>query len=398
MKLAQRARWLPPFATEAQEVEAIPPAGYRPSWIEVDLTTLDHNLACLRSRIPAACSVMAVVKDNAYGHGMVAVARHLEGQVQMLGVAILEEAAILRRAGITCPIVVLGGLWGGQEREALHLQVTPVINSAEALQRWEEAAGSARLQAGYHLKVDTGMNRLGVPADHLSAFLDEAGGCPHTLCEGLMTHLASADSPDGAFTNMQLDRFRRCLQTVRGRGLEPRWVHVANSAGILDHPESHFNLVRPGIALYGYDPRPSSAGRGLRPVLTLKSRIGLLKEIPAGSAVGYGGSFVARHNMRLASVPIGYGDGYSRKWSNAGQVLIAGTRAPIVGRVSMDAITVDVTSIQEAQVGAEIVLLGKSGDEEIDAAGMAEHLGTISYEVLTSLSPRLARAYLTPKT
>jgi alanine racemase len=194
-------------------------------------------------------------------------------------------------------------------------------------------------------------------------------------------------------TETQLRTFSSCRERVYHEGLRPRWIHAANSAGTLDHPLAHFNLVRPGIALYGYDPQPGR-DRGLKPVLALKSRISLVRSIPAGSRVGYGGTFTAARDIRLATVPIGYGDGYSRHWSNCGEVLCEGHRIPLVGRVSMDYITLDVTSLCGVSAGSQVTLLGKSGGDEINAAHMASRLNTIPYEILTSLSTRLSRAYL----
>lgn len=372
---------------------ALPPSGQRPTWIEIDLEALDYNLACLRGQLSPGCSVVAVVKDNAYGHGMVPMAQHLEPQVTMLGVAMLEEAAMLRQAGIVCPVLVMGGLWSGQEREALELRLTPVVCTLESLRRWNSAAAGHAAPAPYHLKVDSGMCRQGFLPRELPDVLNACRHFTHVFCEGLMTHLACADSPDPEFTDMQLTRFRECLDMACRAGWQPRWTHAANSAAVLDHPRSHFNLVRPGLALYGYDPRPS-AGRGLRPVLSLKSRIGMLKDLPTGSSIGYGATYITKRLTRLAIVPLGYGDGYSCQWANRGQVLIAGKSAPVVGRINMDVITVDVTDIPDANEDSEVVLIGRSGAAEITADHLASRLRTTSYEVLTSLSPRLGRAYL----
>lgn len=393
MSLKPHALWMPALSGQTFPVEQLPPPGFRPAWIEVHWSRLDRNLQVLRSRLPSDCAVMAVVKDNAYGHGICPVARRLEPAVEMLAVSLLEEALLLRQSGVRKPVLILGGLAPGQEAQALQQSLVPAVFSLEALRRWNDAAAQRGPTADFHLKVDTGMNRLGLLPGQLEEFLAVAGACRHAACAGLMTHLASADLADSPSTSAQLRVFDDCLARVVRAGIRLRWIHAANSAGILDHPNSHYSLVRPGIALYGYDPQPS-LDRGLQPVLELKAGISLVKVIPAGSRVGYGGTFVTRRETRLATVPIGYGDGISRRLSNRGEVLVQGRRLPIVGRVSMDSLTVDATGLPGVEAGQEVVFLGRSGAEEIHAGHLAQELDTIPYEILTSLSPRLSRAYL----
>ncbi|MCG6533997.1 MAG: alanine racemase [Syntrophales bacterium LBB04] len=389
--------WLPPFATLDRPVPNGWPHGFRTSWLEVNLQALEHNLSLLRSKLPPGGAIAAVIKDNAYGHGMVPVARFLEPKVEWLAVAILEEALILRDAGIRSPVLVLNGLWPGQEQDALRLQVVPAISSIEGLLLLEEAAHRLDCRGGYHLKVDTGMQRWGLAPDQLGAFLEGVGPRSRLHCEGLLTHLACADDPNTEFTSLQLHRFCSILDQLQQHGIKPRWLHVANSAGVLYHPGSHFNLVRPGIALYGYDPHGPSGKEGLRPVLTWKSQIALLRQAQKGSTVGYGASYLLPRDGTIAVIPVGYGDGLSRLFSNRGKVCIAGQAASIVGRISMDAITADVSDIREAAAGTEVILMGELAGIPLGADQLADQIGTISYEMLTSLSPRLGRLYFYPQ-
>jgi alanine racemase len=248
MSLLSNPAWMAALSDELINVKEIPPAGFRPTWIEVSWAALENNLVVLQRHLPAGCAVLPVVKDNAYGHGLCPVAHWLEGRVEMLAVAILEEAVILCRSGIRKTVLVLGGLAPGQEEPALQENIVPVIFNLEGLCRWEEAASRRGQPAAFHMKVDTGMNRLGVLPEQLDEFLARAVACRYAVCEGLMTHLASADLLNNPMTEIQLRTFSSCRERVFHAGLRPRWIHVANSAGILDHPLTHFNLVRPGIA------------------------------------------------------------------------------------------------------------------------------------------------------
>lgn len=390
------AYWLPPWETFEKPAPANWPAGYRSTWMEVDLKALDHNLKVLRSRLPAGCAVAAVVKDNAYGHGLVPVARFLQSRVEWLAVAILEEALLLRQAGIQCPILVLNGVWQGQEEEFLHGDIIPALSDLSAMEALQKIAQTRGQSITFHLKLDSGMQRWGLAPGDLDSFLVKRKSWPHLRCRGLMTHLACAEETDPAFTQNQLASFRSVLNRMQKEGMCLDWIHAANSAGILYHPGSHFNLVRPGISLYGYDPRSEEDGirNDLQPVLAWKSRIALVRHVDAGSFIGYGATFRFPRATRVAVVPVGYGDGFSRLFSNRGQISIAGQLVPIVGRVSMDAITVDIGSIPEATVDTEVLLLGKENGSALSADRLAGQIGSISYEVLTSLSSRIGRLYL----
>ncbi len=387
-------RWLAPWAVLDRPRPATWPQGFRPTWIEVDWSSLEWNLGVLKSFLPENCSLAAVVKDNAYGHGMVPVSRFLQPRVEMFAVAILEEGLLLRKAGVKKPVLILNGLWPGQEAAALQADLIPSVSATEALIRLAEECARRGKPGSYHLKLDTGMHRLGLPGGELGDFLGAARRfSPAVRCEGVFSHLACADSDESGPTRRQIDLFRSALAALSDFGLAPRWVHLANSAGVLYWKESHFSLVRPGISLYGYDPKGKNGQGRLRPALSLKSRITMVKEVKAGQAVGYGGTFVADKDLRIAVIPVGYGDGFSRSWSNCGRIFVRDLAAPVVGRVSMDTITADVSAIPGVAAGEEVVLFGGKGSASADAGDLAERLQTIPYEILTALSPRIVRIY-----
>jgi alanine racemase len=311
-------------------------------------------------------------------------------------VALPEEGLVLRDAGIASPILCLGGFWEGQEESLIASRLTAVVFSLDILDRLDRAASSSGVVADYHLKVDTGMGRLGVPLAALDEFLSRATRYRNVRLDGIMTHMASADS-DPEFTELQIARFASAVEAVRTKGHQPRWVHQANSAGAHAYPQSRGNLVRLGGVLYGLwrDVTSSSVPPlDWRPVMSLHSRIGFIKPVPAGSPIGYGGTFVTRRESRIATVPVGYEDGLSRALSNRGRVLVRGEFAPIVGRVSMDLTLVDVTGIPSAAVGDEVVIIGAQGANEISAEAVAEQIGTISYEVTCGISERVPRVYV----
>jgi len=361
----------------------------RPTRAEVDLGALAHNMEAIR-RAADGVRVLAVVKADAYGHGVVPVAGRLaaEGAVGF-GVALAEEGIELREAGITAQVLILNGVYGGAHRDVLAARLTPVVYDIDTVAAFQRAARGRRF--GFHLKVDTGMSRLGVPVSALDAFLDALEGFPRARIDGVMTHLASADE-DPEFTALQLSRFRVALEGIRRRGHEPSLVHAANTAAVLRHPDARFDMVRAGIALYGVMPVPGPP-IGLRPVMSLRSEIIALRDLVPGDTVGYGRTFATGRACRLATVPVGYGDGLMRSVSNRGAVLVRGRRCPVVGRVSMDLTAVDVTEVPEVAVADEVVLLGEQGQERIDADEVARAAGTIAYEVLTNVSRRVPRFY-----
>lgn len=366
----------------------------RPTRAEIDLDAVVHNLGVARD-IAGTSRVLAVVKADAYGHGVVPVARRLqEVGAYGFGVALAEEALELREAGIHTAIVVLNGVHGGAHEEVVAAGLTPVVYELPELRAFADVAARRGAPVGVHLKVDTGMSRLGVPFAALPRFLDvlEALGPKGAIAiEGCMTHLSSADS-DPDVTREQLARFDEAVALVRARGHEPTLLHAANTAGAFLHPESRYDLVRLGSALFGYGP-PGTEQAGLRPAMRLRTEIISLRRVPAGTRVGYDGTFTADQERTIATVPVGYGDGLIRATSNRAEVLVRGQRCPVVGNVSMDLTGIDVSALPDVQLGDEVVLLGQQGTDAIDAHELARSAGTIHYEVLTNVSRRVPRFY-----
>lgn len=366
------------------------------SWVEIDLGALRHNYHQALARLGPGTSIVGVVKSDAYGHGMVPVARELaECGVTHLAVSKYWEAKELRESGIGLPILVLLGLEPDDVEDAIRSKVRPAVFRLDHARRISEAASRMGMAAPVHIKVDTGMGRLGVPVDRFHEFLTEFKALPGIILEGLLSHFAVADEADKSYSETQIRNFRQALETATGMGFEIRYAHISNSAGILDLPHAHFQLVRPGIMLYGSPPSmelPQPAH--LLPVMTFKSRILQLKEVPTGHPIGYGRTHVTQGPARIATIPVGYDDGYSRLLSNRGSALVRGKRAPLVGRVSMNMITLDVTHILEAQEDDEVVLLGAQGNERISAEELADLSGTISYEVYCSVGRHRFKTFL----
>ena len=364
---------------------------YRPTWAEIDLLALSANLRAIRTRVGAR-PVLAVVKANAYGHGAAGVARALERDgVEILGVALPEEGIELRRAGVSVPILVLGGFTPGQAEAVLQHRLVPAIYRSDQVEALSRAAAGRGVQAAVHLKVDTGMGRLGVPPEEVPAFASVLARAPSIRVTGAFSHLAVADDPADPFTRRQIDLFLRSLDAARERGLKPEEIHLANSAAILDHPPAWLSLVRPGLVLYGYPPSAKVTPLEVRPVLSLKTRIIYIKDVAAGTSLGYGRTFVAPRSTRVASLALGYDDGLPRLASNRGHVLLRGRPAPIVGRISMDLTTVDATDIPGAALGDQVTVLGGSGAERIGADRIAAWAETIPWEILCGIGSRVPR-------
>jgi alanine racemase len=364
----------------------------RPAWIEVDLDAIAHNYRLVRGRIGPDRRVLAVVKANAYGHGAVPVARRLvtEG-ADMLGVATAEEGHELREAGIIAPVLVMGAAGAAQIPGMLAAGLTATAYSAASLDAIL-GAGDAGHPVPFHLKLDTGMGRLGLVAGELPEALARLSGRRgRASMTGIFTTLSSSDDPDDPFTASQLRLFASALQAVRDAGFSPGFVHVANSGGIIDHPPSWLDTVRPGIMLYGVHPSGRSSRMDLRPALTVKSRLVLVKEVPAGTPIGYGRAFVTRRPGRIGTIPIGYADGIPRLFAEEGHALVRGRAAPYAGRISMDHCMLDVTDLPQAAEGDEVVLLGRQCAAEITADLAAGWARTISYEILARLGSRLSR-------
>jgi alanine racemase len=364
----------------------------RPTRAEIDLEAITHNLAVLRG-LAAPAKVLAVVKADAYGHGVVPVAARLEEDgVDGFGVALAEEGLELREAGIRAPIVVLNGVYGSAHADVLEAGLVPVVYDLGQIEAFDRAAPDRPYRV--HVKIDTGMSRLGVPLRGLDTFLDGLARFPRCIVAGLMTHLSSADT-DADETSAQIERFESALAKVRARGHRPDLVHAANTAATLAHPRSRYDMVRPGGALFGIS-FDLPQGRELRPALRLRTEIIALRDLEEGDTVGYDRTFRCARPTRVATVPMGYGDGLLRELSNRGSMLVHATRCPILGRVSMDLTMIDVTEVP-ATISDEVVILGEQRHGErrarIGADEIAKLAGTIAYDVMTSVSRRVPRSY-----
>ena len=380
-------------------------------WVEIDRAAYGHNIHELKHITRAGAQLMAVVKANGYGHGAVEVSRTaLESGADWLGVARLHEALDLRQAGIEAPILIFGATPPDETALLLDHELTQAVFSPTMAKALAEQAKSLGRRLRVHIKVDTGMGRLGILANHGTTSptaidpdvrrLDEVETIARLdglEVEGLFTHFATADSTDKAYAELQLERFKRLTDALHSRGIDIPIKHLANSAALIDMPDSHFDLVRPGIATYGLYPS-SETDRDrvdLLPALQWKTRIIHLKKVPAGFGVSYGITYKTPKPTTLATVAVGYADGLSRLLSSQGQMLVGGQRVPIVGRVCMDLTLLDVGRVPDPAVGDEVVILGRQADEVLTADAMATTLDTINYEIVTSIAARVPRIYVT---
>ena len=361
--------------------------GYRPTWVEVDLDAIRGNARILK---PQTAELMAVVKANGYGHGDVEVARAaIDGGATWVAVALVEEGLKLRGAGIEAPILVLTEFPDGSEAVALAHRLTPTLYSDPGLERLSAAA---RGSVPVHVKIDTGMHRVGVwPPEEAPWFagrVQEAG----LEVEGLFTHFARSED-DEVTTKEQLARFLEAADGIRAVGVAPRLLHAANSGATILHPESHLDLIRPGIALYGIEPAPGvGAHLGLRAALTWRSQVSAVKRLRAGEATSYGHRYRLERDAWVATVPVGYADGYPRQLTSVGEVLIGGRRCRVAGTVTMDQLIVDCGD-EESRVGEEVVLIGSQGSETIGADALGRLSGTIGYEIVSRIGERVPRRY-----
>jgi alanine racemase len=369
----------------------------RPTACFVDLDALIWNFRQIRSKVGPQVKVLSVVKANGYGHGARAVAKALAGEgSDAFGVATLEEGIELRQAGIHAPILVLAGAYPDQIDLFFENRLTPGIHALESLNELDTAAHSRNKTLNVHLKVDTGMGRIGLLPVEVDSWLPKIKDLRALKIEGVFSHFSHAESVEGSYTQQQLRLFRKVVERLRAEGVAPPFVHLANSAATITLPAAYFDMVRPGLMLYGVYPSPAMQGQiSLKPVLSWKTRILQLKRVSAGSSISYGQTFVTKRESLIATLPIGYADGYPRLLSSRGQVLVRGKRAPVAGRVCMDLTMIDVTDIEKIQPGDEVVLLGRQGDAEISADEMAAWANTISYEILTSISNRVPRIHHT---
>jgi alanine racemase len=376
----------------------------RPTWAQVSLENLRYNFGVVQRHIGAGITVCAVVKADAYGHGATECARALEREgARWLGVTSLDEAIPLRDAGIQTRILLMTGFWRGEEEEIIRLQLTPTIWEPGQVELLEKAAAALGLpRVAVHLKVDTGMGRLGVDPEDLYEVCSALKASPHLLLEGLSTHLASSEILDAPSVNEQLQKFEQVRSLLRNEGFDPPLIHVANTGAVISRRESWNTMVRPGIALYGYHLPFERAGRevsgsklrlGVKPVLTWKTRILSLRDVRANQPLGYGGTYVTKAPARIAVLPVGYADGLNRALSSRGRVIVREHYAPIVGRISMDLTLADVTGLPGVSVGDEVVLLGALDGLNVDAREHAELANTNVYEILCAISKRVPRKY-----
>ena len=375
----------------------------RPTWIEIDVNRLAGNIRRFREFLPGHVQIMAVVKADGYGHGALPVSEvALSEGVSMLGVASLEEGAHLRKNRIASPILILGYTDPRKNRLLLELDLLPTIFHWESAYSLSQQALGMGKRMPVHVKLDTGMGRLGLRnIRNAIGFLESVYNLPGITLKGVYTHFATADDhEDESFALEQLQRFEEILKACRDKGLDIKVKHAANTAAALKYPRSHLDMVRIGIGLYGCYP-----GNGversfvkLLPVMSFKSRIVFLKKVPAGTPISYGRSFITRGDTRIATVPLGYGDGYSRMFSNRGAMLVRGKKVPVAGRVCMDLTMLDVGKVPQVHKGDEVVVFGEQGGESILVDDLAEQLGTIHYEVLCSAGKRVPRFYLQSRT
>ena len=392
------------IATVATTAEILSRVATRPTWADVSLAALRQNFRTVQKHVGAGVTVCAVVKADAYGHGAVECSRALEAEgARWLGVTSLDEAIPLREAGVRANILLMTGFWRGEETEIVRLHLTPTVWELWHIESLETAAatlGAARHPV--HLKVDSGMGRLGAAADQIPALLAALKAAKHLALEGLSTHLASSEIMDAPSVAEQQRSFDSAQRMVREAGMEPAFVHVANTGAVISRRDTWNTMVRPGIALYGYYLPFQRAGREVsgrtlrlpvKPILTWKTRILSLRDFGANQPLGYGGTYVTKAPAHVAVLPVGYADGYNRQLSNRGRVIVRDHYAPIVGRISMDLTLADVTGIPGVAVGDEVILLGTSDGLSVDALEHAELANSTPYEILCNISKRVPRRY-----
>ena len=370
----------------------------RPTWAEVDLGRLRENFRSIKAFCGADILYMAVIKANAYGHGATRCARILEAEsADWFGVATMEEGVELRQAGITRPILILGGIWPGQEIHFRNFDLTPLIFTMDQAERVNNDARSASMTTRVHVKIDTGMNRIGFRPEQASEAATRMAELNYIEVEGVMTHFAAADMvSESKFSNQQISIFHSAVDAFLCAGHRPKIIDLANSPAAVAYPHSRAKLVRIGGLLFGVtgDLIPKIIDQPeLKPVMSIYSKIAMMKVVPKGESVGYNRTFTAERDSLIATVPIGYNDGYDRSLSNKGEMIVRGTKVPVVGRISMDWTTIDVTEVPEARVGDQVIVLGAEGQRSITAEDIARTVGTISYEVTCGIGPRVPRIY-----
>ncbi len=365
----------------------------RPTRVEVDLNAIKENYQKIKEHV-GNCKIMPILKANAYGHGLLRIAQLFEKlNADYLGVAVVEEGILLREKGINIPILVLGGVWGNQVPLFLKHNLTITASSIDKLNQIDDTAGQMKVKAKVHLKIDTGMERIGVHYYSSEKFLDAAYKCKNIEVEGIYSHFANSDASDLTYAKLQLERFNEVLSFFEKRSIETPIRHFANSGAILQLPEANFDMVRPGIMLFGvYPTKEVNKTLEIKPALTWKSLVVFFKVIKPNHPVGYDSTFTTDHNIRAVTIPVGYGDGYLRSMSHKAEVLIRGKRFPVIGTISMDQIVANIEN-ESAYNGDEVILLGNDGKNSITCEELADWAGTNPYEILTNINTRVPRVY-----
>jgi len=372
----------------------------------INLDALRHNISEIQKLLqqhhpssnpgyPSSPKIIGLVKADAYGHGLLPITKACRsGGIDFFGVALVEEALALREQGITSSLLILGPFSAEAIPVIIKEKLTPALSSLDMISLISQQARKNNTSVKVHLKVDTGLSRYGFLPEELMAALRKITTFPNIEIEGCFTHFAEADKPDSPFTFQQLQAFNKVLEAIRSQGFTIPLIHAANSAAVLTLPQSHFDMIRPGLILYGLYPDSSLSDRiKLKPVLSWKTHLARLQSYPAHTSVGYNRTFLTQRDSLIATIPVGYGDGFSRLLSNRGFVLIRGKKANIVGNISMDLTTLDVTDIPEARVGDEVVLIGEQGDQSVSAGDLAGFTGTIPYEIVCQIGKRVPRIY-----
>jgi alanine racemase len=382
----------------------------RPVWAEISLKAIIHNLRVIRRHVGANRKILAVVKSNAYGLGAVPISKALQkAGAEWFGVTCANEGIELRDAGIRKPILVLTGFWPGEEKRLIQNHLTPTVTRLDDVRYLERAVKSIHAKSArksprvrFHLKINTGMNRLGISPDEIDAFAAALAACPHLRLEGTFTHFASAEDFTAQQTVQQEQLFRDCLARLRALGISPGIVHMANSGAICARPSTWVDMVRPGAILYGYHqsfdpPQKREEVKGampLAPCLSLRARIISLREVPVGQAVGYAGRFVTTRPSKIAVINAGYADGVVRGRTNRGCALVRGLRVPLVGTISMDLTMLDVTDVPDVTLGDVVTIYGKDGKAAIEVSDVAREIGTVTSDLLCALGRRVPKYYL----
>lgn len=367
---------------------------YRPTWAEIDLEAMRHNLRVIKGFLGEDVKMMAVVKANAYGHGIAAVSKALvDGGVDYLGVATADEAMKLRDKGMNVAILVLGAVLNEEAEICVKNNITLTLSDRELLRSLTEIADKTSLRPKVHIKVDTGMGRIGVWHENALDLIKEVSLGNKIEIEGVYTHFSSA-ARDKMFTKMQLSYFEKVITDMEKENIKTKYFHASNSIAILDWDEAHFNLARPGILLYGVCPKRNMSEKiGLKPVMSLKTKIVHLKDVPPGRSISYGRTYITQKDTKIATIPIGYADGYSRILSNKAEALVRGKYVRVVGMVTMDQTLLDVGDVEGVKVGDEVVLIGQQMGEDIHIEKIAKLSGTIPYEILSQITDRVPRVY-----